>query len=478
MCASGALFACYAGGLLLATPLSAWWSDRVESRRVPMLVGLGSMAASTLLFGLARNLLELALARCAQGVSAAVTNTVGLAMLADVYPNSELPTQMGIAMAINGLGGLIGPPLGGALYDHVSFVSIFLVCGACAVADLLLRLILIDDAWMMRQRDRLRAQAAKDAAAAGRGDAPAAAAAAAIDAAAAPSGSSSPTTLRSPVAADALTQIRVEVSPSDATDPAAAGSGSVTVAIVTAAPAQSITLWQLVRVPTIFVSLISVVTLSSVFTGLEPLLSLHYSEEFDSSSAAIGYSYFAIAVPYMLASTLVAPLQQAGLNPKLLVAAGMVVLTAALGCFALPRSLYVSLVPMVAFGVGIGCAITPPLGEIGEWLTKTGNQGAFARGFALFNLSYALGMFVGPLISGWLYERTTFTATMMTMAGLTLATAVLLLAVGMRERRDAAAAAAARAAKPSDDTALLLPPPSSPMVLPSIMSDTDAAVDE
>ena len=430
---------------------------------MPMLVGLGSMAASTLLFGLARNLLELALARCAQGVSAAVTNTVGLAMLADVYPNSELPTQMGIAMAINGLGGLIGPPLGGALYDHVSFVSIFLVCGACAVADLLLRLILIDDAWMMRQRDRLRAQASKEAAAAKQGDAPTAA----VDAAAAPSESSS--TLSSPVS-DSLTHIRVESS----SDDSAPAPAAVSAAAAAPAPAQSITLWQLFRVPAIFVSLISVVTLSTVFTGLEPLLSLHYSDHFHSSSAAIGYSYFAIAVPYMLASTLVAPLQQAGTNPKLLVAAGMAILTASLACFALPRSLYVSLVPMCAFGVGIGCAITPPLGEIGSWLTASGNQGAFARGFALFNLAYALGMFAGPLISGWLYERTTFTATMLTMAGLTLATGVLLLVVGMRERKDDAAAAAAAAAgnrstKPQDDTSLLLP--SSPMMLPSLMSD-------
>lgn len=406
--AIGALFACYAGGLLLATPISAAWSDRMDSRRLPMLTGLGAMAASTVLFGFATELWELALARAAQGMSAAVSNTVGLAMLADVYPTSQLPTQLGIAMAVNGLGGLIGPPLGGALYEHVSYKAVFYVCGGFAALDLILRIALINDGAMRMQREKIRRATLREAerkalaAARSRKDS------LVFDTAVTGTVSLS---LMSPVLSD----------------PAAL------------APfvSKPVSIWTLASVPSIQASLLGVVVLSTVFTGLEPLLALHFNRAFHSSSSMIGYSYFAIAIPYSLASIFIAaPLQEKGAHPKLLVSAGMAVLTAAMAAFPWPNSLGLSLVPMIVFGIAIGLAITPPLGEIGEYLTVSGNSHAFATGFAMYNLSYAVGMFVGPLLSGTLYDYTNFLVVMNVMAGLSAAVSVFLLMAGIKEKRE------------------------------------------
>ena len=406
--AIGVLFACYAGGLLLATPLSAVWSDRADSRRLPMLTGLGAMAASTVLFGFATELWQLALARAAQGMSAAVSNTVGLAMLADVYPTSMLPTQLGIAMAVNGLGGLIGPPLGGALYEHVSYKAVFYVCGGFAALDLIFRIILINDGAMRMQRDKIRRatlrEAERKALAAAR--------------------SRKDSVVSDPVAPGTVTLSLLSPVLSDpsALDPFVA---------------KPVSIWTLAAVPSIQASLLGVVVLSTVFTGLEPLLALHFNRAFDSSSSMIGYSYFAIAIPYSLASIFIAaPLQEKGAHPKLLVSAGMGVLTLSLAAFPWPNSLGLSLLPMIVFGIAIGLAITPPLGEIGEYLTVTGKSHAFATGFAMFNLSYAVGMFAGPLFSATLYDYTNFLVVMSVMAGLSALLSLFLLVVGTKEKRE------------------------------------------
>jgi len=204
------------------------------------------------------------------------------------------------------------------------------------------------------------------------------------------------------------------------------------------ASSSPITLWGLLQVRELQVTFVSVTVLSTVFTGLEPLLSLHFDESYGSSSTIIGLSYFAIGVPYSLAAMVVAPLQEKGTNPKLIVGTGLVLLTVALATLPLPRSLPVALAPMCLFGLGIGAAMSPPLGEVGAWLTRTRNQASFAQGFALFNLTYAVGMFAGPLLSGVLDDHAGFTVTMIVMASMCAATALLLLMVGAAEVKAAA----------------------------------------
>jgi MFS family permease len=467
--ATGLLFACYAMGLLGATPLAAWWSDRTASRSVPMVAGLSAMIGSSLLFGVATELWQLCLARLAQGISAAVSNCIGLAMLADVFPSTKLPEAMAMAMAVTGLGGLAGPPLGGALYQHVSYASVFMVCGGMAAFDLLLRVLLIDDAWMRRQRERIKRQALADELAA---DEEAAAEAAETALAVDPPSTLVVLDAVSPVVADVaagssavaapapsvlMTTARVhhvtvmpaEESPSllvgdTSTSPGGVVSSSTGSNDAVAHPPtphhQPITLWGLLQVRELQVTFVSVTVLSTVFTGLEPLLSLHFDESYGSSSTMIGLSYFAIGVPYSLAAMVVAPLQEKGTNPKLIVGTGLVLLTVALATLPLPRSLPVALAPMCLFGLGIGAAMSPPLGEVGAWLTRTRNQASFAQGFALFNLTYAVGMFAGPLLSGVLDDHAGFTVTMIVMASMCAATAVLLLMIGAAEVKAAARA--------------------------------------
>ena len=153
----GFLFGLYALGLLLATPIFGYWSDQPaashiasesprnsNNRRMPMLVGTMGLALSTIFFAYA-DLLGwpwLAAARVLQGAAAGATWSVGLSMLADVYAPADLGVVMGTVLSANTVGFLIGPPVGGFLYQYVAPRAPFYLAAGLALLDVGARLFI------------------------------------------------------------------------------------------------------------------------------------------------------------------------------------------------------------------------------------------------------------------------------------------------------------------------------------------------
>lgn len=131
---TSALFAMYAACLFAATPALGWLSDRLGARRV-LLMGLAALAAATLAFAYAPGLPLLFAARGAQGVAAAATWTAGLALVAQLTPLAQRPKVFSRILMANGVGTLVGPPLGGLLYMLGGFSAPFLVVAALVVLD-------------------------------------------------------------------------------------------------------------------------------------------------------------------------------------------------------------------------------------------------------------------------------------------------------------------------------------------------------
>lgn len=132
----GSLFASFGVTLLvLSVPMGAI-SDRI-GRKGPMMFGLGLLAASTLAFAYAQSLPMLFVARLLQGAADGMTWIVGFAMIADLYGPEERGRAMGLAMAGSTSGIIIGPVLGGWLYEIGGIRLPFLVVAALAVADLI-----------------------------------------------------------------------------------------------------------------------------------------------------------------------------------------------------------------------------------------------------------------------------------------------------------------------------------------------------
>ncbi|RPI57712.1 MAG: MFS transporter [Acidobacteria bacterium] len=146
----GLLFASFGVTLLvLSIPMGAL-SDRV-GRKGPMIAGLGLLAVSTLAFAYAESLAMLFAARLIQGAADGMTWIVGFAMIADLYGPDERPSTgsgrtgrvegrgraMGLVMAGSTLGIIIGPVIGGWLYEVGGIRLPFLFVSALAAADLI-----------------------------------------------------------------------------------------------------------------------------------------------------------------------------------------------------------------------------------------------------------------------------------------------------------------------------------------------------
>lgn len=142
--AIGLLFAVYAVGLVLATPILGMLSDRVGRRR-PMLFGSVGLVGATVLFALADNYELLVTARFMQGVAASAVWTAGVALVADVTESSNLGKAMGTVMAAMSVGLILGPPVGGFLEHAGDHSTPFFVMTGVAVISGVVQFLFIHD---------------------------------------------------------------------------------------------------------------------------------------------------------------------------------------------------------------------------------------------------------------------------------------------------------------------------------------------
>src|SRR2546425_8195910 len=112
----GLLFASFGATLLgVSMPMGAV-SDRI-GRKAPLVGGLIALAAATFLFAFAEGLLWLFAARLVQGAADAVTWVVGFALIADLYGPAERGRILGLVMSGTSFAVIVGPTIGGWLYE-------------------------------------------------------------------------------------------------------------------------------------------------------------------------------------------------------------------------------------------------------------------------------------------------------------------------------------------------------------------------
>jgi multidrug resistance protein len=132
----GLLFGSFGVTLLLTSIPMGAMSDRI-GRRVPMLAGLTALCASSVLFAMSDRLLWLFVARLIQGAADAITWVVGLAMIADMYGPDERGRVSGVVMSGAAIAFMLGPSIGGWLYELGGIRLPFLIVAALAAIVLL-----------------------------------------------------------------------------------------------------------------------------------------------------------------------------------------------------------------------------------------------------------------------------------------------------------------------------------------------------
>ena len=110
----------------IATPATGWLSSVMGRRRL-LLIAIGGFTLASVLCGIATDIGEMVAFRLLQGLFGAALVPVSQSTLLDVYPREK----HGAAMALWGMGVMIGPilgpPLGGWLTDAYSWHWVFLI---------------------------------------------------------------------------------------------------------------------------------------------------------------------------------------------------------------------------------------------------------------------------------------------------------------------------------------------------------------
>jgi len=130
----GLLFASFGVTLLIVSIPMGAVSDRT-GRKAPLVGGMLVLAAATLLFAYSDGLPWLFAARFAQGAADGITWVVGFALIADRYGPAERGRVTGIVMSGTSAAVMVGPTIGGWLYELGGIRAPFLVvAGFAAVA--------------------------------------------------------------------------------------------------------------------------------------------------------------------------------------------------------------------------------------------------------------------------------------------------------------------------------------------------------
>src|SRR5919108_75502 len=98
--------------------------DRFGRKRT-FLAGLALFTASSAAAALAPGAAELVAARAAQGVGGAIVAPLTLTLLAEAFPPERRGAALGIWSGISGMGVALGPLVGGAVVDGLSWQWIF-----------------------------------------------------------------------------------------------------------------------------------------------------------------------------------------------------------------------------------------------------------------------------------------------------------------------------------------------------------------
>jgi DHA2 family multidrug resistance protein len=132
-------------------PVSGWLADVIGRKRYYM-ISVILFTVSSLLCGIAPNLICLIAARVLQGIGGGGLAPVEQSMLVDSFP----PEKRGLAFAAYGIvviaGPILGPTLGGWITDNASWHWVFLINVPVGLASLGLVTIFVDEPLAVRQR--------------------------------------------------------------------------------------------------------------------------------------------------------------------------------------------------------------------------------------------------------------------------------------------------------------------------------------
>ncbi|KAE8370705.1 MFS transporter [Aspergillus caelatus] len=375
---TSALLAIYAAGLLIASPVFGLIADQTNSRRVPLLFGLIAFAAATALLCVGTNLGLWISGRLFQGISAAMVWTVSLALLVDTVNETQIGKAMGVIGTAISVGTMLGPLLGGVLYQHGGYYSVFGLAFGVIAIDLLLRLAMIEkrhaEKWLS------------------------------TPSAMSETAHSSTRQQESQALRDGVTRGQV------------AGGYRSTKSQVQVGHLQPILV--LVRSPRMAITLFAYFVMASLMTAFDSVLPLFVKETFGWGQTGEGLIFVPLFLPHFLEPLAGAVLDRFPASGRYLTAGSLLGMTPFLVLLRLvthdsiEQKILLSAL-LILIGLTFAAGLPPLLVEISYLIAAKekehqgifGAHGAVAQGYGLFNCAFAAGSLVGPIWAGMIRDE-------------------------------------------------------------------------
>ncbi|KAI8098142.1 major facilitator superfamily domain-containing protein [Gilbertella persicaria] len=349
---TGILLALFSLGLLVGSPVLGYLADRMKYRQWPMVAGIAGLLGATFLFLFATTYWELLLARFLQGFSDACVWTLGMCLVADTFALEELGTQVSINVRFQAYVSSRWEDnmLYTALYHSMGYKAPFILCICLAGVDMLLRLFLVE-------RRHRPAEWFSD---------------------------------------DTLTTTETTVEKKK--------------------KYYHVTVFQLLRQHRLLAALLIAFANGCVCNVFEPTLTVRLSTEWRYNSSQIGLVFLAQVIPTFVATPVSGALSDK-YGAKVVCISSLVVCTITMFLIGIPnRSTAGGIAPLIVIfaiqGFTAFAFITPVLPEVAFVVQSLnpdkGDDSGQGMSYALFNVAFALGGLVGPLLGGFLYDKIGF----------------------------------------------------------------------
>ena len=393
------LLAVYGAALLVVSPFAGWYADRSSSRRLPLLIGLLTLAGSTILLCLARTVALLVLGRLLQGFSAAIVWTVGQALLVDTVGQKEIGETLGYVSLSMSIGILLAPLLGGLVYNGAGYYAVYYMAFGLIALDIFLRLALVEKK-IARQWD--------------------------VDEAEAPEGTPNDSekaeeaascTIQPQTSSDpGNSDVKPEASPCAEHSSSDEEQQSRHALAPAPEPSRYPPILTLLKSRRLLTALWGCVIQASLMTAFDSVLPLFVQKTFHWDSIGAGLVFLALFIPSFISPFIGWVSDRYG--PRWLTVAGF--------AFAIPFWILLRLVThnslgqkvllctlLTLIGIALTLAMPPLMAEI-TYLVEAkekqspgryGSQGAYAQAYGLFVMAFAAGTLIGPIWAGYVRDQ-------------------------------------------------------------------------
>ncbi|THY43195.1 MFS general substrate transporter [Aureobasidium pullulans] len=388
------LLAAYGGSLLVGAPICGWASDRFDSRRWPFMVGLLALAGSTVFLVVGNSLALIVVGRVLQGLSAAVVWVVGLALLNDTVGSDAIGEAMGVVGIAMSMAYLLGPLLGGIVFKQSGYYAVFAMAFGLLGLDAILRLIMIEKKVAQKWLGTKAVEVSTDDEHKG--------------------------STNDDLEADPECN-----TPEDTETPA-----------VTPTKRKVPTVFSLLSSYRLDAALFGCFISAALLTSFDSILPLYVNELWGWDSIGAGLVFLAVTIPSFVGPYIGKYADTHG--ARWLTAVGFIVTGP---CFILFRLVdhdsirqKVLLCALLAIvGLGVTLSLTPLMAEVSYAVEAQGakrpagffgRNGAFGQAFGLFNMAYAAGTMVGPILAGFIKEKDGWGTATLVLGCLSLITTV------------------------------------------------------